>query len=86
MESADSGTEIIMVDWKVTATTIFCDVVNDEVTFIVSGDGTITCTGQQRYATPGRQSGPTARTCAGDECRIKIQHREHMLGNGTEAG
>jgi TATA-box binding protein (TBP) (component of TFIID and TFIIIB) len=38
-----------MVDWEVTATTIFCDDVDDEVTIIVNRDGKASCTGAQKY-------------------------------------
>ena len=44
-----------MVDWEVTATTIFCDDVDDEVTIIVNGNGTVKCTGAQKYATSNKQ-------------------------------
>ncbi len=45
-----------MVDWEVTATTIFCDDVDDEVTIIVSGSGTVKCTGAQKYAPSNKQA------------------------------
>ena len=44
-----------MVDWEVTATTIFCESVNDEVTIIVSGDGAAKCSGRQKYEKPGKE-------------------------------
>jgi hypothetical protein len=37
-------------DWEVTATTILCEDVDDEVTIIVNKDGTTRCTGSQKYA------------------------------------
>ncbi len=37
-------------DWELTATTILCEDVDDEVTIIVNGDGTARCTGSQKYA------------------------------------
>ena len=75
-----------MTDWKVTATTIYCDAVNDEVTFIVSGDGTVVCTGYQRYGASGKRSGSMNRTCAGEGCRIMLEHRDRMVGEGTRTG
>jgi len=39
-----------MVDWQVTATTIYCDAVADEVTIIVYSDWSTTCTGIEKYA------------------------------------
>lgn len=38
-----------MADWRVTATTIFCDAVDDEVTILVYKDWTVRCTGLDRY-------------------------------------
>ncbi|MDD2251472.1 MAG: hypothetical protein WCS74_01465 [Dehalococcoidales bacterium] len=34
-----------MVDWQITATTIYCDAVRDEVTIFVYRDGSLGCTG-----------------------------------------
>ena len=38
-----------MVDWQVTATTIFCDAVDDDVTIMVYKDGSVRCTGCKKY-------------------------------------
>src|SRR4030042_3951895 len=40
-----------MTDWQVTATTIYCDSVDDDVTLIVDKDWNIKCTGYTRYMT-----------------------------------
>jgi len=45
-----------MVDWQVTATTIYCEDVDDEVTIIVNGDGTVKCSGVQKYTKPTRET------------------------------
>jgi hypothetical protein len=45
-----------MVDWEVTATTIYCDDVDDEVTIIVQGNGTVRCTGSQKYALNNKEA------------------------------
>ena len=45
-----------MVDWKVTATTIYCDDVDDEVTIIVYGNGTVKCTGAQKYVKASKET------------------------------
>jgi len=39
-----------VVDWQVTATTIYCDAVDDDVTIIVYKDGNTRCTGYKKYA------------------------------------
>jgi hypothetical protein len=38
-----------MVDWQVTATTIYCDAVDDDVTIIVYKDWSTRCTGCGKY-------------------------------------
>jgi hypothetical protein len=40
-----------VTDWQVTATTIYCDAVDDDVTLIVDKDWNISCTGYTRYMT-----------------------------------
>ena len=38
-----------MTDWQVTATTIYCDAVDDDVTIMVYKDWTARCTGYRKY-------------------------------------
>ena len=38
-----------MVDWEVTAMTIYCDAVDDDVTVMVYGDWATKCTGYKQY-------------------------------------
>ena len=38
-----------MVDWQITATTIVCEAVAEEVTLLVHGDWTVKCTGFAKY-------------------------------------
>jgi len=38
-----------MGDWKVTATTIYCDAVDDDVTIIVDSSWHVRCTGFNKY-------------------------------------
>jgi hypothetical protein len=79
-----------MIDWEITATTILCEDVDDEVTLIVAADGTVKCTGMQKYANPdkttaqemkkkNKQPGKTLR-CKGDECVTVTQYRDKLLG------
>lgn len=63
-----------MVDWQITATTIYCDAVKDEVTILVSKDWTVKCTGHKKYADPDGKSRKSKRNsaCAGEACpRVK---------------
>lgn len=79
-----------MVDWEITATTIFCDDVDDEVTLLVHGNGTVSCTGRDKYARPSRdvageikqkskQTGRQIR-CLEDRCPRLSQYRDKFLG------
>ena len=38
-----------MVDWQVTATKIYCDAVDDDVTIMVYKDWSTRCTGYKKY-------------------------------------
>jgi len=38
-----------VTDWQVTATTIYCDAVDDDVTIMVHKDGSTRCTGYKKY-------------------------------------
>jgi PhoPQ-activated pathogenicity-related protein len=78
-----------MVDWEVTATTIFCDDVADEVTIIVYQNGTSKCTGRQKYARTSqealkelkqksRQTGkPLA--CKDTACTTVTKYRDELM-------
>jgi hypothetical protein len=38
-----------VADWQVTATTIYCDAVDDDVTLMVDKDWNVQCTGYKKY-------------------------------------
>ena len=78
-----------MVNWQVTAATIYCDVVDDEVTLLVYKDWSVECTGHQKYGKPGkdatnlpkRQNGQLKRqlNCTGPECHRVIQYKDKLF-------
>ena len=85
-----------MADWVVTATTIYCDAVDDEVTLIINKDGTSKCTGYQKYGKPdkqtskaikikSKQSGKQLR-CEGPECHRVTQYRDKLFTEEAEPG
>jgi len=39
-----------VVNWQVTATTIYCDAIDDDVTLIVDKDWNVQCTGFKKYS------------------------------------
>ncbi len=82
-----------MVDWLVTAKTVYCDNVNDEVTIIVKKDWSIQCTGNSRYySSAAALNKPSKRTkemqrksgCEGMECRRVIQYKEQLLNEESQ--
>ncbi len=78
-----------MVDWEVTATTILCDDVDDEVTIIVYKDGTVICTGSQKYLKPDKEATKELKkkrrktgkplACKGDSCAKVPRYRDELL-------
>jgi hypothetical protein len=85
---------MVMVDWEVTATTIYCDAVDDEVTLMVYKDWSTKCTGYSRYGEPGKEILSLLRKkskqlgrrleCRGLECNYLIQYKEKLLAEETE--
>ncbi len=79
-----------MADWEITATTIYCDAVDDEVTLMVYGDGTVRCTGHQKYARPDKETAREMKKksqqsgkqlgCSGLDCPRVVQYRDSLLG------
>ena len=74
-----------MVDWQVTATTIYCDAVADEVTVLVYRDGQATCTGYAKYGDAAPEAKNKNR-CSGFECHRVSQYREKLFGEADEKG
>ncbi len=89
-----------MVNWQVTATTIYCDAVDDEVTLLVYKDGSAKCTAYTKYGKPDKgtlnllkkKSNQLKRhlECEGPECRWVIQYRDKLFAEeakkGTQSG
>ena len=78
-----------MVDWQITATTIYCDDVDDEVTVIVQRDGSARCVGFSKYDKPDKDTDVLMRQksrqlqrqleCTGPECHRVIDYRDQLL-------
>lgn len=76
-----------MVDWQITATTITCEAVDDEVTILVHGDWTVKCTGFERYN--NRRGGlelvkksmviKKLLECKGLECPRILEYKEKLM-------
>jgi hypothetical protein len=77
-----------MTDWEITATTVYCDAVGDEVTLIIHRDGTSRCTGRQKYTGKGKEAtgngkkGPRGEkhaVCRGADCPRVTQYRDSLI-------
>ncbi len=78
-----------MVGWQVTAATIFCEDVDDEVTIIVHRDGAVQCVGFARYGKPDKDTAGLLKRksrgrrrhleCVGSECRRVTDYRDRLF-------
>ena len=89
-----------MINWQVTAATLYCDAIDGEVTVLVYKDGSVRCVAYQKYTGSEKEtakhteqkSKPLDRPlkCEGPECRLVIQYRDKLFaeetGEGEKAG
>jgi len=85
-----------MVTWQLTATTIYCDAVDDEVTILVYKDGTAQCNDYRKYGKPGkeilnllkRKSKQLKRRleCTGPACYRVIEYKDKLFTEEAEKG
>ena len=77
-----------MVNWQITATTINCDSVGDEVTLLVYKDGTVKCTGYSKYGNPqGKEAAALSKKglkCLGPLCDYMKSYRQKILKEEEE--
>jgi len=85
-----------MVNWQVTAATIYCDAVDDEVTLLVYKDRTAKCTGYQKYGKPDKETAEVMEKknkqlkrrleCEGQECHRVIRYRDKLFAREASKG
>ena len=83
-----------MVNWQMTATTIYCDAVDDEVTLLVYKDWSIKCTGYGKYGEPGSENILRGKSkqlkrrleCEGPECHRVLQYKEKLSAEESKKG
>jgi len=85
-----------MVNWQVTAITIYCDAVDDEVTLMVYKDWSTKCSGYRKYGKPGAEILNLLKKkskqlkqrlkCAGPECYRVIQYKEKLFAEEDKKG
>jgi hypothetical protein len=79
-----------MVDWQVTATTIYCDAVDADVTVMVDAGGGVRCAGTLKYltqTTPNTQRQLKQRSrklgrslgCEADACPRTLAYRDRIF-------
>ena len=69
-----------MTDWQLTATTIFCDDMKDEVTIIVYKDGKIKCTGYDTFSKQNpKASNKNNQECRGPVCQRMEEYKNRLL-------
>ena len=83
-----------MVNWQITAITIYCDAVDDEVTLLVYKDWSAKCTSYSKYGEPSREIHKVLRKkskqlgrrleCEGPECSRVLQYKEKLLAEETK--
>ena len=85
-----------MVDWQVTATTIYCDAVAADVTLMVDADGGVRCAGMLKYleqTTPNIQRQLKQRSrqqkrplgCEGAACQRMATYRDRIFAEEKAA-
>ena len=66
------------MDWKVTATKLYCDAEGLWVTIMVYADGNVKCGRRERKAASGRNSGQVL--CPGDDqCIVMTSYKEDVF-------
>jgi hypothetical protein len=83
-----------VTNWQVTAKTIFCDSVDDEVTVMVYKDGSTRCTGSQKYNQPNSITKRMIKKkvkldkrpikCEGDDCSRVPRYRDKILSEESK--
>ncbi|AGG06484.1 MULTISPECIES: hypothetical protein [Dehalococcoides] len=78
-----------MADWQITACTILCEAVCDEITIIVKEDGSVRCTAFDTYGSPSRDTlkemAKKAKKCGhslkceGPLCHRVINYRDKIM-------
>jgi hypothetical protein len=90
----DRSVLFFMAGWQITAKTIYCDAVDDEVTVIVSQNGSTRCTGCRKYNQPNditlgiiREKARRLKRpikCEGEPCSRVTQYKEQIMAEETQ--
>lgn len=85
-----------MVNWKVTATSVYCDDIGDEVTIMVYKDWSVKCTGYTKHEAPDKGTLALLKKrskrlnrelkCSGLGCPRVIQYRDKLSAEELNRG
>jgi hypothetical protein len=85
-----------VTSWKITATTIYCDAVADEVTVLVYSDFSTKCTGYQKYLKPTKEVNNLLKkkgkrlgrklACQELKCPRVMQYQEKLVAEEAKKG
>ena len=78
-----------MTNWQITATTIYCNAIDDDVTIQVYKDWSVKCCSYDKYHQPGKEllkllkqkSQQLSRPleCTGPQCSYVIQYKDKLF-------
>lgn len=82
------------MNWQVTATTIYCDAIDEEVTLMVYHDWSLKCTGFRKYGKPTEETSKFLKKrskllkrslmCSGEECTHQVDYRNKLMTEEAE--
>jgi hypothetical protein len=83
-----------MTDWQITAKTIYCDAVEDEVTVLVYKNAPTRCTGCKKYHEPNQITRRVIKEktrrlkrplkCEGEQCPRVTQYKVSIMAEDAE--
>lgn len=83
-----------MVNWQVTAATIYCDAIDNEVTLLVYRDGSVKCVGYEKYGEPSKEIAKILKKkskqlkrqlgCEGLDCYRMVQYRDKLFAEESK--
>jgi hypothetical protein len=69
-----------MVNWQVTAATLRCDVIGEEVTLLVHKDWSVKCTAYSKIAATRKKAlkNDSSQPCEGTQCKIASDYVKRL--------
>ena len=67
-----------MVNWQVTAATLRCDIIGEEVTLLVYKDWSVKCTAYTKFANDKAVKTRSHSRCEGTDCLVASNYRKKL--------